>query len=156
MDQTTESKLPTAPDSAEEPGPDYEYLRMQCTVTNNTNVTMTIVNAQLPWGKWVQIPTDVVANGGTMVFTSCGRDSSASGTEGYVQWGLAVPDLSASVGVTMSFDVPYGGSNSQSVSVQVGGGYTCTPVITGTQGSINYVGLTVSNLAPIPPSDEAA
>lgn len=145
MDQATESESPTTPD------PDYEYLRMQCTVTNNSNTPMALTQTQLQWGKWVQAPTNVAPNGGTMVFTACGREASPSGTEGNVSWTISVPD--GAIVVSMAFDVPYVGDNAQSFQILPTTGYTCTASITGTQGSIDYVGFAVFNIEPVPPSD---
>lgn len=59
----------------------YEYLQVQATVINFTNVLMQITGSDLSWGKWMQSPVDVQPEN-IISFGSQGRDSSPSGTTG--------------------------------------------------------------------------
>lgn len=123
----SESKNSTPPDLG---APRYEYLQVQAEVTNFTSVPMTMKGAGLSWGKWMQEPANV-EGGSSMRFGSQGRASAASGTEGWVSWqmGNAV--------ITVSFDCPLHGKNSQSITCSPKGIYDVTA--TGTGGDVNKV-----------------
>jgi Aegerolysin len=105
----------------------YEYLQVQATVRNMTGLPMTITGSDLSWGKWMQSPVDVPA-GGSITFSSQGRDSSPSGTEGWASWKVG------NANVTVDFSCPLHGSNSQSIgSDQASVATACN----GTGGNVN-------------------
>jgi hypothetical protein len=108
----------------------YEYLQVRATVNNFTSHDMIITGSNLSWGKWIQSPVDTPA-GDSSIFSSQGRDSSPSGTEGWAAWKIG----SAEIKVT--FDCPLRGSNKQTI--------TCTPSnafkvsCAGTGGDVNSI-----------------
>lgn len=106
----------------------YEYLQVRGTVINFTNEDMIITGSDLSWGKWINSPVDTPKMD-TTSFGSQGRDSSPSGTTGSASWkiGKAV--------ITINFDCPLHGSNSQSISCSPAGAYKVSS--TGTGGDVN-------------------
>lgn len=129
MEQVTysETKNPTPPELG---APRYEYLQVQAVVTNFTSVPMVIMGSDLSWGKWMQSPVNVNPFS-SMRFGSQGRDSSPTGTTGWAKWqvGNAV--------ITVNFDCPLHGKNSQSIDCAPAGLFKVTA--TGTGGDINFV-----------------
>jgi len=106
----------------------YEYLQVRGTVINFTNNDMVITGSDLSWGKWINSPVDTPKMD-TTNFGCQGRDSSPSGTTGWASWkiGNAV--------ITINFDCPLHGSNSQSISCSPEGAYKVS--CTGTGGDVN-------------------
>ena len=107
------------------------------TVNNFTGEEMVLTGSDLSWGKWIQSPVNVPKydNKG---FSSQGRDSSPSGTEGWATWTLG----GASVKVT--FSSPFSGSNTQTISC------SSTKYLVsakGTDGHVNTVTFTIKPAA---------
>lgn len=120
-----------------DPQPNYEYLKVEATVNNFTGEEMVLTGSDLSWGKWIQSPVNVPKydNKG---FSSQGRDSSPSGTEGWATWTLG----GASVKVT--FSSPFSGSNTQTISC------SSTKYLVsakGTDGHVNTVTFTIKPAA---------
>ncbi|HXU33000.1 MAG TPA: aegerolysin family protein [Thermoanaerobaculia bacterium] len=117
----------------QDPQPNYEYLQVQATVINFLDQEMVLTGSDLSWGKWMSSPVNVPKSD-TSNFSSQGRDSSWSGTEGWVTWKVG----GATIKVT--FSSPYSGDNTQGIS--------CTPDLfdvkaSGTQGHINNAKFTI-------------
>jgi hypothetical protein len=108
----------------------YEYLQVRATVNNFTSSDMILTGSDLSWGKWMQSPVDT-PSGDSSTFSSQGRDSSPSGTEGWATWKIA------DAVIKVTFSCPLNGHNDQSI--------TCTPLgafkvsSSGTGGDINSV-----------------
>ncbi len=111
----------------------YEYLQVRATVINFTGIPMEITGSDLSWGKWISSPVNVPANDESG-FSSQGRDSSPSGTEGWATWKLG----RATVRVT--FSCPLRGHNDQSITCD-SSDFVVTA--TGTGGDVNYLKFTV-------------
>jgi hypothetical protein len=108
----------------------YEKLQVRAVVINFTSHPMVIKGSDLSWGKWMQSPVDVGPYG-TSNFSSQGRDSSPSGTEGWATWSLG----GATIHVT--FSCPLVGSNGQSITCKPESLFTVG--CTGTGGDVNSV-----------------
>lgn len=112
----------------------YEYLQVQATVTNTTDQDMQLLSSDLSWGKWIQSPVST-PHGSWSRFSSQGRDSSPSGTEGTASWKIGEATIQ------VKFGCPLHGSNFQSIS--------CTPAglfkvsCEGTGGDVNRVVFTI-------------
>nr|WP_315195988.1 hypothetical protein [uncultured Flavobacterium sp.] len=106
----------------------YEYLQVRATVINFTNQDMILTGSDLSWGKWINSPVDTPRSD-TSTFGSQGRDSSPSGTTGWATWkiGNAI--------ITVNFDCPLNGSNSQSITCEPKGAFNVSA--TGTGGNVN-------------------
>ncbi|MEO5644944.1 MAG: aegerolysin family protein [Bacteroidia bacterium] len=108
--------------------PQYEYLQVRATVINFTDQSMILTGSDLTWGKWINSPVDTPSMD-TTTFGSQGRDSSPSGTTGWATWTVG------GATITVNFDCPLHGSNSQSI--------TCSPATaykvasSGTGGDVN-------------------
>jgi hypothetical protein len=124
----TDQNAPAA--TTADPSLRYEYLQVRATVNNFTVHDMTITGSDLSWGKWMQSPVNT-PSGDSSTFSSQGRDSSPSGTEGWATWKIA------DAVIRVTFSCPLRGSNEQSI--------TCTPAgkfkvsATGTGGDVNSV-----------------
>ncbi len=114
--------------AAEQDNLQYEYLQVRGTVINFTKDDMILTGSDLSWGKWINSPVDTKSMD-TSNFGSQGRDSSPSGTTGSASWkiGNAV--------ITINFDCPLKGSNSQSITCSPKGAYTVSS--NGTGGDVN-------------------
>ena len=115
--------------AATDPTPNYEYLQVQATVNNFTGQAMIITGSDLSWGKWMASPVDVPSLD-SISFSSQGRDSSPSGTEGWATWTIG------SAVIKVTFSCPYIGSNDQSISCSEGN-YVVS--CTGTGGNVNNI-----------------
>jgi hypothetical protein len=126
------TELKTAePTTAEtnDPSLRYEYLQVQATVINFTDKAMVFTGADLSWGKWMRSPVDTPSYDSS-TFSSQGRDSSPSGTEGWATWNLG------SAVVRVTFSSPYIGSNTQAITC-TSGAYNVSAE--GTGGNVNTV-----------------
>jgi len=120
----------STPAPAADPGVRYEYLQVQATVTNSTNQDMTLLGSDLSWGKWIQSPVST-PHGSWSRFSSQGRESSPSGTEGSASWKIG----EATIRVT--FACPLHGSNSQGITCTPAGQFKVTSQ--GTGGDVNRI-----------------
>lgn len=108
----------------------YEYLQVRATVTNATDYNMKLTGSDLSWGKWIHSPVDTPLRGSSQ-FSSQGRDSSPSGTEGWAEWAI-----NGAV-IRVTFACPLHGSNSQSITCSPSGRFNVT--CSGTGGDVNTV-----------------
>ncbi len=114
--------------------PMYEYLQVQATVSNFTDQSMILTGSNLSWGKWMQTPVDVPAQDASN-FSSQGRDSSPSGTEGWATWSIGKATI------TVMFSSPFVGSNTQSITCVPAGAYSVS--CNGTGGHVNTCGFKI-------------
>ncbi len=120
-----------------DPQPNYEYLQVQATVNNFTGLEMKLTGSDLSWGKWMKSPINVPAyDQGS--FSSQGRDSSPSGTEGWATWTLGT----ATIKVT--FSSPFSGSNTQTITCD---SKQYAVSAKGTDGHVNNVTYTIKPAA---------
>jgi len=112
----------------------YEYLKVEATVTNATDYDMKLTGSDLSWGKWIQSPIDTLKHGSS-TFSSQGRSGSPSGTEGWAEWAIhgAV--------IRVTFSCPYRGSNNQSIDCSPSGRFNVS--CQGTGGDVNRIVYTV-------------
>ena len=76
-------------------------------LSNRTVLPLTLKNASLSWGSWIQPPMPSIAPGQQNVPAFVATGSVFSGTQGQVVYQLGKDIL-----VTLCFDDPFSGSNS--------------------------------------------
>lgn len=108
----------------------YEYLQVKATVNNFTGEEMVLTGSDLSWGKWIKSPVNTPRYDNSS-FSSQGRDSSPSGTEGWAEWKLG------EAVIKVTFSSPYSGSNTQTISCTLPSRYKVT--CSGTDGHTNTV-----------------
>ena len=93
----------------------YKYLEVIATVNNRTAYDMILKTVHLEWGKFIEgkSPINVPAHG-VMNFSACGRDSSISGTEGYIEW--TIPQHPQDPTIKATFDNPAVGKCKASIT----------------------------------------
>lgn len=122
--------LPPAADSNAQ----YEYLQVRAKVVNATDQDMKLTGSDLSWGKWINSPIDTPRRGSSQ-FSSQGRDSSPSGTEGWAEWAVG------GAVIRVTFSCPLHGSNSQSITCSPSGRFTVSS--RGTGGDVNTIEYTI-------------
>lgn len=80
-----------------------EDIKITCHVKNETGNQLTISDQDLSWGKWKDSP-DQIDMGKEGSWKACGRQGSASGTEGYVTY-IAYDKTT----FTIDFSINWGG-----------------------------------------------
>lgn len=88
---------------------------MQChiNIQNTTGNVMTQTDISLPWGHWMTTPPTQIGNGTVASFASQGRKGTGSGTQGSVTYLFADNATSC----TISWDIPYTGTNSGGMTI---------------------------------------
>jgi hypothetical protein len=112
----------------------YEYLQVRATVVNATDQDMKLTGSDLSWGKWINSPVDTPRRGSSR-FSSQGRDSSPSGTEGWAEWAVG------GAVIRVTFSCPLHGSNSQSITCSPSGRFNVNS--RGTGGDVNTIEYTI-------------
>lgn len=111
---------------------------MQChmNVKNSTGGTLVLAGSPLSWGKWTDNPPTNITNGQTVSFTAKGAKGSATGTQGSVQYSF--PDNVTYF--TISFDIPYSGSNSGNMTVNGpgAGNYSANETDSSYQNTVSF------------------
>ncbi len=85
-----------------------DLMSIQITINNRTKTDLTLKDNGLDWGKWVSGPIETIKESKEEVaLHSTGRESTATGTTGYV-----IYTLNDGTGATIkiSWDVPWGTS----------------------------------------------
>eukprot|EP00485_Elphidium_margaritaceum_P002278 CAMPEP_0202685450 /NCGR_PEP_ID=MMETSP1385-20130828/1209_1 /ASSEMBLY_ACC=CAM_ASM_000861 /TAXON_ID=933848 /ORGANISM="Elphidium margaritaceum" /LENGTH=203 /DNA_ID=CAMNT_0049339795 /DNA_START=53 /DNA_END=661 /DNA_ORIENTATION=- len=91
---------------------------VQIKVNNVSGVDIICSNANLSWGKWYEDNNKdkeggnpdgiVIKNGESASFYSCGRENSASGTQGSIDLNTIVDGKASTRITTISWDCPWG------------------------------------------------
>jgi len=89
--------------------------KMQCIIAiqNTSGGTLSCTYSGLSYGKWVTSPPGQIPDGTSAAFWAAGRSGSWTGTTGSVSYSFA--DNATSF--TISFDVPFIGDNSGSLTM---------------------------------------
>ena len=125
--------------SAQKGAPLGESDQMICMINNLTTVQLNMKIIQLQWGKWTFGPVPIPPNQSIQAFSSSGRQSSPSGTEGSVTYMLGE---NGDDWITITFNVPWSGDNS--VTAKTFSPYFSATILGFTlHGSVESVTITV-------------
>jgi hypothetical protein len=96
-----------------------DSLQFHCTINNRCDVPLKLKGSSHSWGRWYPTesdqPKEVPAKQATKAFSSSGRTSSASGTEGYVIYQLGDD---ANAWIKIYWDVPWAPGSDNKVNLE--------------------------------------